>query len=121
MKKIIIAVLLTFIVPSAYASWKSGNELFIQCKSLKVAGDRKLTTQELDNALTCQEYVKGWIDGHQISGVPLVCVPQEVVLGSITDMVFNFLEENPAKRHWAAHRIMVSALLEFECPNPFKD
>jgi hypothetical protein len=119
MKKIIIAALITFIVPSAYANWKNGNDLFIECESLKANDERKLTRKELDDALSCQQYIQGWLDGNSTSGVPLICVPEGVMLGSISDMVSSFLEENPSKRHYPGSSIMVNALEEFECPDPF--
>ncbi len=119
MKRIIIAALITFIVPSAYANWKNGNDLYESCELYQALKQRQLSTLEQVISGECMTYTMGWLDGNETSLMPLICVPENVKFGSLVDMLIKFLEENPAERHYPANSIMFNAFKEFECPDPF--
>jgi len=117
MKALVFAALMVLSVEPAYSDWMDGNDLFKSCELYQAIDKRLLSPLEQTIAGECLTYPKGWLDGHQANAHPLICVPAEVRLGSIVDMVIKYLDDNPGKRHHRGSEIMFNALIEFECPD----
>lgn len=97
MKAIITALLLS-VSASAWAGFKSGNELL----------------NDLDNnseTLIHKAMATGYIIGvHDATEGALHCSPMGITVGQIRDMVHQWLRANPADRHHPANAIVVHVL-----------
>lgn len=101
MKKILFVTLL---IPSfVHAGFYSGNELKEQCNK---------TTGSYNRGI-CHGYVSAVID---IGDNILFCLPGNVTLGQMSDLVIKYMNENPAQLHKSADSIAVSAISkDFPC------
>ena len=87
-------------------SWWTGNEFLEMCRS-------QLVTPMYG---TCVGYVAAvseatpWMYDAQTPNIPKVCYPKGATLIQLVDVVVQYLEENPAKRHQPA---LVSVYLAF--------
>lgn len=100
MKKILAGLL--FVPVIAHASFYTGNDLFS-----KMNGDSY-------DKFVAAGYVMGVYDS--LNKI-LFCAPANVTLGQVTDMVKQYLEVNPSRRHFSADSLMSDALRQvWPCP-----
>jgi hypothetical protein len=92
---LIIALLLASPAAPAKAEFFTGNDLLARMKG---------TTMEQVQALG---YVQGVVDAY--SSV-VICPPDNVTAGQVRDMIKNYLENLPAKRHFSADSLIGEAL-----------
>jgi len=93
MKKLLVTLL--FVPAMARAEFFTGNDLLARMNG---------TTLEQVQALG---YVQGVVDAH--SSV-IICPPSNVTAGQVRDMIKNYLDNSPAKRHYSADVIIGDAL-----------
>ena len=94
------------------ASFLNGNELYSRCNS----------TQSTVNSTFCVGYISGVFDGIRGDAIiagrddGLRCVPVEVNIGQMRDIVVEFLRKNPGIRHLPADILIKDSLLAtFTC------
>jgi hypothetical protein len=95
MKKLVTILLLTLLIPAtSFAdSFKTGNDLLINCES----------ELQVDTA-HCLEYIKGIYDAHATFVAwgymePRFCVPKGVTVGQLRKIVVKYLNDNPQILH----------------------
>ena len=84
---IIVLALLGVLASPRPASAQTGNELLKICP----ANDKS----------SCRMYINGWIDGIIVpkSLTKLICIPDGVTNGQMTDVFVKYLRAHPEKRH----------------------
>ena len=102
---------LIFSQQPASAFFYDGNELFRICRS-----------DENFNSGLCLGIIIGAFDAYEISEIgPGVgyCAPAALRAGQLRDIVVQYLELNPADRHYAAHSLVWTALAKaYRCEGP---
>lgn len=93
MKKLLAA--LCFIPTMASAEFISGNELLSNLKG------------DLDERMFAIGYIAGVSDF--LDGMT-VCSPEGVTLGQIRDLIRDYLDKNPQKRHYSADSLIRNRL-----------
>jgi hypothetical protein len=101
------------VVFSGSAQATSGNELLSRCKA------------QNHERTWCLGYLQGFHNGLVIAdalglrllgGTSVYCMPPNVTVGQIVDVVVRFLEQNPAIRHENAEWLTLAALTHaFPC------
>lgn len=97
------SLLLIMLSPTfAFANgFVGGNKLYKSCSS----GN--------ENA-ACSAYIVGAFD--VASAMKVVCPPDDVTIGQVTDIVKRYLKEHPENRHYNASSIVVSVMQKtFPC------
>lgn len=109
----VLAVSLAFITPDALSDhprWRiknSGNNLYKQCEQ-RLSPDGKLVGE-----MICAGFIIGIAD----SGAHKACLPDELVISQVTDVVVAWLRNNPALRHHPAAHLVAKALEDaYPCP-----
>lgn len=103
------AVAIVATSPARAAGYYTGSELHASCiaQSPEAAAPQKRAM--------CRGYIGGAIDAltldHFLRGQQ-ACIPNEVTLGQIIDVVTNYLRDNPASRHNGAALIARVAIVE---------
>ena len=101
----------------AHANFVNGNGLYDDCKS-----DKTDSLYHVKQS-ACLSYIQGIVDGVDLENnyhksERYYCLPKNVTMGQIRDVVAQFLESNPAKRHLPAAILVVVSLEEvFPCPS----
>ena len=103
-----IALIFSLFYTPVYAAFLDGNVLFDYC-----------TSENQEEETLCAGYIIGISDimdgGTEISG-RLSCVDQSVTVRQTTDVVKQWLSENPELRHFAASSLVAVALQDaFPC------
>ena len=94
MKKVVL--LLSVLAASAHAEFYDGNEIL-----------RRMQSSSLVDQAIAVGYVSGVSDtGNNVTH----CVPKSVTVGQVHDMVKNYLEANPANRHYTADSLIINLL-----------
>ena len=97
--------------------YQTGNELYENCSS------KQGEPTYWQKSAACSAYVMGVVDGIGASEVlekslPVMCIPLEVTVGQMVDIVTKSLRENPASRHLGASgRVMLALAAAFPCRN----
>lgn len=110
MKRLLLVMLLVGVASpaSSKTAWVSGNYLYDLCKGTDTFGQ-----------VGCSSYVIGVADALnqiQVDGLSQFCVPKGAVIEQITDVARKYLNENPERRHFAAHSLVTTALSKsFPC------
>ena len=100
MKQLILAVALC--ATAAHATYYDGNELL-----------NRLNSEDSGNRMLALGFIAGVSDSTRGR---FHCIPNNVQLGQIRDMVRNYLTNTPAERHFSAHSIVREILREvFPC------
>lgn len=88
------------------AAYMTGNDLYKYCKA-ETSGLKSL----------CAGFVSGVSDAFtMMSDGKGICVPKRVTVNQLIDIVVNYLEDNPGKRHHeASTAIFVALATEFPC------
>ena len=99
-------------LPSAKATaYPSGNDLL---NDLQAKDWQKLSATRyvigVRHGLTLER-----VTAEQEGRLGLLCIPDAVTDGQLTDMITRFLETNPSARHKAPALLMVKAWLGFKC------
>lgn len=101
MKKLILCSVL-FIALPVNANYLSGNKLKEHCVS-----------ETFVNTGMCLGYIAGVVDSYNNF---VFCIPSEVTMGQMRDIVKKYMHENPAKLHESAADIVASAMKkDFSC------
>jgi hypothetical protein len=137
-----VTLLLLFVVPVKADSedpFASGATLLPACKdALMVAegSERTLTSTELRRGLLCTGYIRGFLDGHDVTAAflavkayggkvtaaqvkrsSLICPPASATAAQAIKAVIRYLEQNPESQHVAARLLVGGALQEtYPCP-----
>lgn len=82
-------------VAPANAAFYTGNELHEKCAE---------TTPWF-----CMGFIAGVIDHSTGSLTRVICLPTGVTIGQVMDVVVNYLDDHPERRHRAAEEIVVDA------------
>jgi hypothetical protein len=104
--KIAIAALLLLSASSALADFYDGNGLLEMCKK---------------SNFSAATYAIGVYDAERVVADAkiensLICLPTNVTVGQIGDIVCKYLADNPAKRHYTAARSVLAVLIDdFPC------
>lgn len=93
--------------PAAHASWLSGNDLFTQCAQQQVPADKS----------GCLAYIMGTVDDAEVWGHPL-SIPPSVTGGQLRDIVMDYLDKHPERRHWPGSALVWNAVREAYPPPP---
>lgn len=86
----------------------SGNDLWDVCSADKSQGS------------ACNSYVAGVLDTYAtfeaLLDVPTYCVPERATYGQATDVVVEYIQRNPGRRHQAGAVLILTAVREgFQC------
>jgi hypothetical protein len=91
---------------SAFGGTITGNELLVWC-------DDKTNFSHVG---ACLGYIEDVVD--QLIEAHIVCVPSQVTVGQIPDMVVKYLEAKPELRHLPGPSLIYQAIQPiFPCPN----
>lgn len=111
----ILAMVASAIYPinSLSAGYVSGNDLYRDCTAEK----NDLTYYQ--TRARCSAYIVGAADGideeRTMSGIA-ECVPSNVAIGQLRDIVVDYLKKNPQNRHYTGYSIVSVALISaFRC------
>ena len=100
----VLALVGMLALPRLATAATTGNEL------LKVCPARDKTT--------CTTYINGWVEGIIVpkSLTKLICIPEGVTLGQLTDVFLNYLRAHPEERHEGASFLTFRAMKKaFPC------
>ena len=107
-----LLIAIGFCLPSAKAmAYPSGNDLLTDLQGKdwqKLSATRYVIG--VRHGLTFERVV-----AQQQGRLGLLCIPDAVTDGQLTDMVTLFLESNPSTRHNTPALLVVKAWLEFKC------
>lgn len=96
--KAIITALLIGLSTAAQAGFKSGNDLF-----------NELSDPSPSHLLPV--FAKGYIIGvHDATEGILHCSPRNITVGQVSDLVHQWLRDNPAQRHLPGHLLVIRVL-----------
>ena len=123
MNKILLCcILLLFIPPSCYASWYSGIDLKILCSSNTeynkgvCVGFIAAAASSAENRYFCKKTV----DGRELlkqsafgdcEDQKQIALPQKIKLKQALDIVFKYLNDNPAELHKSAESLVGEAMV----------
>ena len=98
MIKAVIPALLLFAtaVGPASATFVTGNDLLRECKS--------------QVRLLALGYTAGVADLMESFRTNMICIPKEATVGQLTDVICQYIEQNPGLRHENADYLALSAL-----------
>lgn len=112
-----ILVIQSCFVPPAAAGYYDGNELLNACEPGSSETGRGITEG------LCMGYIAGVVD--DFAALRLVqkktsCIPRNVTVGQLKDVVVKYLKENPEKRNWWGASLVRGAVLDAwaECKLP---
>ncbi|APZ97327.1 hypothetical protein BWQ93_01590 [Sphingopyxis sp. QXT-31] len=99
--------------PASAAGFKSGNDLWEDCR----VSERD--AEYFTRIGRCTAYIAGAADSLLMVSAfnkGSFCLPANVTLGQLTDVVAGYLRDNPAKRHMSASLLVGEAVLaSFKC------
>ncbi|MFG6572302.1 Rap1a/Tai family immunity protein [Sulfitobacter sp. 1A13353] len=99
------AFLTMMAAPATAQSFMTGNKLLDNCDSINPSYCGGYIVGVFDAALPVIE------EGNTVYGFTF-CAPQEVLAGQIRDVVVQWLQRNPSKRHYAAPSLVMVSLSE---------
>lgn len=118
--RVIFALLIASISTSVWAtvdppSVNTGNELLYTCSN----------ENEPASFWICAGFLQGVRDTVDLFAVAEkrkhICIPATATNGQIRDVAVAYLQANPAKRHYRAASLVMSAWMQaFPCPSPAK-
>lgn len=126
MKRVVCLLLLAFFSLPAQAQETSG---LFSAAYLRELCKRNTDGKEMvkNGHTACQSYISGVIDYHKLlkslGTAPIVdfCVPNTTTMSRLQDIVWVFLERNPAHSDFIAAPAVTLALVEYyPCPQPKK-
>lgn len=93
--------------PRQAFSFADGNKLLQFCGSKDTA-----------DVMWCAGYISAAASAAQYQGSSLkICLPSNVNIKQLTDMVVKLLKDHPEKRHYDAYALVVVAWSSFSCPS----
>lgn len=105
--------MLTFGSSSAVANFTTGNDLLRNC----TAKSNEATYYQA--MAYCSAYITGAVDAleaERYMAVKQGCIPSEVTVGQLRDIVIAYLQANPSNRHLSGYVLVNLALLgAFDC------
>ena len=111
---VISAAVSSFSGPAS-AGVKDGNKLYEHCSS------SESSPTYYQDAAACTLYIVGVYDGIELATSVydkenFYCFPEKVIVKQITEIVANYLQKHPEKRHLPASALVVIALKDaFPC------
>src|SRR5450432_4277977 len=117
-----VCVLLLLSSPASAADTldSSGNALLSTCRVAVNVDPFKRSTQEQNDAATCNGWVWGFLEGNMITEVNasahVICVPEQVTLDQAERVFVRYLEDHPAELHRGAAGLAYDAFKKaFPC------
>lgn len=108
MRQLLIGLL--FLLCTTHVFAMDGNKLYLALSSSSSSADHLIAYAYIDASVSSIPYLSKDI------GFKEVCVSDEVTNGQIYDVVRNYLEKYPEKRHLNAYLLTIAAVsISFQC------
>ena len=109
-RAVIMALAMLGVSPAVFPQWVDGDDLHRVCSSKEVA--------HIFKPGVCSGYLMAAIDlaeglhAQQVLAAPLFCMPAEVTMPEIEELVMTYIEVHPARKEATGSMLVLEALQE---------